>query len=169
MPWGLKRFQQTRDVHFVTFSCYRRKPKLASMRACAAFLAALERVRQKYGLCVYGYVIMPEHVHLLMNEPEIRSLAKALQSLKQGTAGSWRCALRNHSGKPATTTSMCGANRSFWRSCDTFIAIRSIADWWGVRKIGSGAAFGTMRLEKSVRWRSNPSGLHAAENSRESC
>jgi putative transposase len=29
---------------------------------------------------------MPEHVHLLMNEPEIRSLAKALQSLKQGTA-----------------------------------------------------------------------------------
>jgi hypothetical protein len=35
---------------------------------------------------MYGYVVMPEHVHLLVNEPERGTLAQALQSLKQGVA-----------------------------------------------------------------------------------
>jgi len=82
MPWGLKRFHATRQVHFLTFSCYHRQPNLRNAAACAIFLSALERVRQSYGLCVYGYVIMPEHVHLLVNEPERDSLAQAMQSLK---------------------------------------------------------------------------------------
>ena len=56
------------------------------------FESALERVRQQYGLCVYGYVVMPEHVHLLVNEPEHGTLAQAMQSLKQGVAR--RLALR---------------------------------------------------------------------------
>ena len=54
--------------------------------ACATFVAALERVRRNYGLCIYGYVVMPEHVHLLMNEPERKSFAQAIKSLKQGVA-----------------------------------------------------------------------------------
>jgi len=41
---------------------------------------------------VYGYVVMPEHVHLLVNEPERDTLARAIQSLKQGVAR--RLALR---------------------------------------------------------------------------
>jgi REP element-mobilizing transposase RayT len=28
---------------------------------------ALERVRRSFGLSVYGYVVMPEHIHLLVN------------------------------------------------------------------------------------------------------
>jgi hypothetical protein len=28
MPSGLRRYQQTKQLHFITFSCYRRKPKL---------------------------------------------------------------------------------------------------------------------------------------------
>jgi putative transposase len=86
MPWGLKRFQQGRDVHFLTFSCYRRQPKFHDRRACVVFVAALERVRINYDLCVYGYVVMPEHVHLLVSEPERGTLARAMQSLKQGVA-----------------------------------------------------------------------------------
>jgi putative transposase len=92
MPWGLKRFHESRQVHFLTFSCYRRQPNLASAHACATFLSALERVRLSHRLCVYGYVVMPEHVHLLMNEPERGNLARAMQSLKQGVAR--RLALR---------------------------------------------------------------------------
>ena len=86
MPWSLKRFQQTRGNHFLTFSCYHRQPKFANPEACTVFVSALERVRQPCGLCVYGYVIMPEHVHLLVNEPERSTLAQALKSLKQGVA-----------------------------------------------------------------------------------
>jgi putative transposase len=92
MPSGLKRFQECRDVHFLTFSCYRRQPNFDSERSREAFVSGLERVRQSYGLCVYGYVVMPEHVHLLVNEPERGNLAQAMQSLKQGVAR--RLALR---------------------------------------------------------------------------
>ena len=69
MPWGLKRFQQTRNVHFLTFSCYRRRASLDHDAARATLVSALEHVRRDYGLCVYAYVVMPEHVHLLVSEP----------------------------------------------------------------------------------------------------
>ena len=86
MPWGLKRFHESRQVHFLTFGCYHRRPNLVSPNACATFVSALERARQHYDLCVYGYVVMPEHVHLLVNEPELSNLAQAIKSLKQGVA-----------------------------------------------------------------------------------
>ena len=50
------------------------------------FEAGLERVRRSFGLCVYGYVVMPEHVHLLISEPPRATLADALKSLKQGVS-----------------------------------------------------------------------------------
>jgi len=92
VPWGLKRFQETRDSHFITFSCYRRRRKLGTEEARCTFQLALERVREQHRMCVYGYVVMPEHVHLLVSEPECGTLAQAIQSLKQGVAR--RLALR---------------------------------------------------------------------------
>jgi len=92
MPWGLKHFQQTRQIHFLTFSCYHRQPKFTNATARDTFVSALERVRENYGLCIYGYVVMPEHVHLLVSEPERSTLAQAIKSLKQGVAR--RLALR---------------------------------------------------------------------------
>jgi putative transposase len=86
MPWGLKRFHQSRNLHFLTFICYHRLPNFHHPNARAIFETSLERVRQKYDLCVYGYVVMPEHVHMLVNEPERETLAKAMQSLKQSVA-----------------------------------------------------------------------------------
>ena len=86
MPWGLKRYQQARDLHFVTFSCYRRQPLLRSAAAKRLFEAALEQARRQYAFYVTGYVIMPEHVHLLVSEPERGTLARALQALKQSLA-----------------------------------------------------------------------------------
>jgi putative transposase len=92
MPWGLKRFQQSRQLHFLTFSCFHRRPNFASPSSQTTFESSLERVRQRYGLLVYGYVVMPEHVHLLVSEPERDTLARAMQSLKQSVAR--RLALR---------------------------------------------------------------------------
>src|ERR687888_43823 len=86
MPWRLKRFQQSRQLHFLTFSCYSRRPNFATAASRNTFECGLERVRKQYGLCVYGFVVMPEHVHLLLNEPAEGTLAQAMQSLKQGVA-----------------------------------------------------------------------------------
>ena len=47
------------------------------------FESALERVRRSFKLHVYGYVVMPEHVHLLLSEPEKDTLADALKSLNK--------------------------------------------------------------------------------------
>ena len=82
MPVGLRRYQQTRQLHFITFSCYRRLSYLGSDRVRELFESALERIRKKYKWAVIGYVVMPEHVHLLVSEPLRGNLAKAIQALK---------------------------------------------------------------------------------------
>ena len=86
MPTGLVRLQHTGHSHFVTFTCYRRLQFLVDESARATVLKALENTRQRYGLRVYGFVLMPEHVHLLISEPEQGTLARALQSLKSASA-----------------------------------------------------------------------------------
>jgi len=83
MPWGLKRYQQTGDVHFITFSCYHRAPLLETAYARDTFVTTLEKVRSWYGFYVTGFVVMPEHAHLLLSEPERGTLAVVLQMLKQ--------------------------------------------------------------------------------------
>lgn len=82
----LKRYHGTRDLHFITFSCYRRQPLLGTAHARRAFERVLEKVRRWYGLFITGYVVMPEHVHLLVGEPERTKLSTAIQMLKQNVA-----------------------------------------------------------------------------------
>jgi putative transposase len=86
MPYDLKRYHESKQSHFVTFSCYHRLPYLAEQRVCAVFVNSLERMRRKYQFRVYGYVLMPEHVHLLLSEPQSASLARAVQALKVSVA-----------------------------------------------------------------------------------
>jgi putative transposase len=76
------RYQQTGEFHFLTFSCYRRRPYLSSVAAMKLFEDALERVRLRYLFVVAGYVVMPEHVHLLVNEPQRGLLSRTVQALK---------------------------------------------------------------------------------------
>jgi putative transposase len=86
MTKGLFRYQQSECFHFLTFSCYRRQPLLDNSTACGVFERELEAVRIQYGFVVAGYVLMPEHVHLLVGEPGRSSLSVALQVLKQQTS-----------------------------------------------------------------------------------
>jgi putative transposase len=46
------------------------------------FADALERIRLRYHFVVAGYVVMPEHVHLLVSEPRRALLSRAIQALK---------------------------------------------------------------------------------------
>lgn len=86
MPWGLKRYQKSGCFHFITFSCYRRQPLLRNCCAAEMFEHALEQARVNYGFFVIGYVVMPEHVHLLVSEPEHDTLATAIKAIKQSVA-----------------------------------------------------------------------------------
>ena len=86
MPWSLKRFHELRQSHFLTFSCYRRQCHFQDSCLRDLFLRGLELTRVRYGLRVYGFVVMPEHVHLLVSEPQKDSLADAMHSLKLAVA-----------------------------------------------------------------------------------
>jgi putative transposase len=69
MPKNLKRYYGRGDLHFVTFSCYRRIPLLRTIGARNVFVKALGAIRDRYKFSLVGYVVMPEHVHLLLSEP----------------------------------------------------------------------------------------------------
>jgi putative transposase len=84
MAQALHRFCGGRDLHFLTFSCYQRQPLFSSTTCCDLFLKILERVRRRYRLVVSGCVVMPEHVHLLVSEPQRGTLSRAIQALKLG-------------------------------------------------------------------------------------
>ena len=82
MPSRLTRYQQAGDSHFLTFSCHGRLPYLANPASRDLFEQALEQARRRYVFHVFGYVVMPEHVHLLVCEPKRGMLDRAIQALK---------------------------------------------------------------------------------------
>jgi putative transposase len=86
MPSRLKRYQTEGTNHFITFSCYRRLPYLNTDHARTIFETELERLRDRHQFYVFGYVLMPEHVHLLISEPKLHKLATTLNVLKSETS-----------------------------------------------------------------------------------
>ena len=86
MPRGLYRFHHSGSSHFITFTCYHRYQHLAATSVRDLFVKALERTRLLYDMRVYGFVVMTEHVHLLISEPRQGTVATAIQSLKISSA-----------------------------------------------------------------------------------
>ena len=84
MPQALRRFYGGSDLHFITFSCYRRQTFLDNPDHRDLFLRILERMRRRYRFVILGYVVMPEHVHLLVSEPQRDTLSTVIQALKLG-------------------------------------------------------------------------------------
>ena len=80
----------------MTFTCYHRRQGFDSPAVYDLFLQVLEGMRCRFTLCIYGYVVMPEHVHLLLSEPQHKLLADAIHYLKLsfakrlGTGGFWQ-------------------------------------------------------------------------------
>ena len=83
MPTGLVRHQDKGHLHFLTFSCVRKRNILGTPDSRDTFVKILEQTREKYAVAIHGYVVMPNHVHLLTNEPEVEPLATVMQVIKQ--------------------------------------------------------------------------------------
>jgi putative transposase len=90
VPRGLTRIYGQSHLHFITFSCYRRMPLLGSSDSRDLFTKLLDQVRNRFQFALVGYVVMPEHVHLLMGEPAAHSPSVVLQMLKQETSRQMR-------------------------------------------------------------------------------
>ena len=83
MPSRLKHYYNARHLHFITCSCYRRRALLSTARRRDLFVKILEQTRQRYQFVVVGYVVMPEHFHLLMSEPEKCDPSVVMKVLQQ--------------------------------------------------------------------------------------
>ena len=82
MPTGLKRLHHTGYLHFITCSCFRHLPLLGSPEARDLFVNILKETREKYHFDLPGYILMPEHIQLLLSEPEQGTIATIMQVLK---------------------------------------------------------------------------------------
>ncbi|MBZ5683104.1 MAG: transposase [Acidobacteriia bacterium] len=113
---GLHRTYGADHLHFITGSCYRRLPLLGSARDRDRFFSILEQTRQHYRFVVVGYVVMPEHIHLLLTEPEMGNPSTVMQVLKQRTA---RALLPKTQRKDPRQRNLFGdepRRRAFWQA-----------------------------------------------------
>lgn len=75
------------EAHELTFSCYRRFALLDPEPVKELFLAQLDKAREQFAFEVWAYVIMPDHVHLLLWPTTIvYDMMRILKVIKEQTA-----------------------------------------------------------------------------------
>ena len=81
-------YDQEKHVHFVTFSCDKRRQYLNPDRAKRIVIGTMgSELAKRNGLCS-GFVIMPDHVHTLMWFPEVEQLSSFMDVWKTQTSRS---------------------------------------------------------------------------------
>ena len=81
------RFNTPGTPHGLTFSCYQNQKIFKFRRTCECFIQALKKARKKHNFHIWAYVIMPDHVHLLIFPCEgDYSISDILSSIKHSTS-----------------------------------------------------------------------------------
>jgi putative transposase len=78
----LKHYDDFGTARFITFSCYRRQPYLIDDVAKGLFVSQLDIARKKYSFMIMGYVIMPEHIHFVLNPPPAMKMGAVIGEIK---------------------------------------------------------------------------------------
>ncbi len=81
-----KRYDIPGDPHALTFSCFHRLPLFSSERTCRWMLDALELGRERELFDLWAYVVMPEHVHLVILPHRDVRISSILTTLKQSVS-----------------------------------------------------------------------------------
>ena len=74
---------------FITFSCQRRLPLLLRPGVAQSFVHALARVQSSYGLQLFAWVVMPEHIHVACELPKDTTLESILRRCKMSVSKRW--------------------------------------------------------------------------------
>jgi len=81
-------YDREKHIHFVTFSCYKRRKHLQHDRAKRIVIGTMgSRLAKQNGLCL-GFVVMPDHVHALVWFPEVMQLSQFMNKWKELTSKS---------------------------------------------------------------------------------
>jgi putative transposase len=101
----LKHFDDWGTARFLTFSCYHSLPLLQEDWRKLFVIEHLARLRRSLGIKIYGYVLMPDHMHLVLHPPDGVKLGIEIGKFKALSARAilqeWR--IRAESGIAAPT------------------------------------------------------------------
>lgn len=81
-----KTFDSPGDSHFLTFSTFKRLPLLTKERSCQWVVDAINLSRERNPFDLWAWVIMPEHVHLVLYPLDGTTIASILKTLKQSVS-----------------------------------------------------------------------------------
>ena len=81
-----KRYDVPGDAHCLTFSCFQGLPLFTRERSCQWMLEALTLGRNKGQYDLWAYVIMPEHVHVVLFPRAKVKISAVLTTLKQSVS-----------------------------------------------------------------------------------
>ena len=85
-----KRLNYTGDAHELTFTCFNKNPFLLENRVRLKLCETITTAREIHNFELWAYVIMPEHVHLLIYpRGEEYSISKILNTIKQPVSRSF--------------------------------------------------------------------------------
>ena len=80
----IKHYNIPGHAHYLTFSTYRRIPLLNKDRTRLWLIESIERARKLHDFDLWGWVIMPDHAHLLISPRQlVYRMDDILQSIKQ--------------------------------------------------------------------------------------
>ena len=79
-------FNDPGHAHFLTFSCYQQLPLLRRERTRHWFVQAVVNAKVKHSFPLLGYVIMPEHVHLVLHPAEETRVGEIVGEIKRSSA-----------------------------------------------------------------------------------
>ena len=82
----LKHYDNLGTIRFITFSCHRRLQLLMDDYIRMIIIENLKQIREKYRIKLYGYVIMPEHIHLVIYPPGKEKVGLIIGELKSNSA-----------------------------------------------------------------------------------
>jgi len=80
------RYDVRGHAHYLTFSCFRRQPLMLNDRVRRWFCEAAEAARRRLSFDLWAYVLMPEHVHLLVYPRDGATVSRILMAIKQPVA-----------------------------------------------------------------------------------
>ncbi|MFQ5862919.1 MAG: transposase [Candidatus Brocadiales bacterium] len=82
----LVRFDFPENIHFITTSCYNRLSLFSSDKMKTTFIQSVKHIRNKYDFKLFGYIIMPEHIHLLLQTQKDKTVSDVMREIKQTCA-----------------------------------------------------------------------------------
>ena len=117
----LRHYDNLGTARFVTFSCHKKLQLLIDDHDRITFLKCLSNIQSKYSLKLYGYVLMPDHVHLVLLPPDSVKIGTVIGEIKSQSA---RAILSDWGSRKDTRLQWLGVQRNgasrlaFWeRRC----------------------------------------------------